>query len=449
MRAPGPVPVGEHRAGILAATPRLPAESRPLAAAHGRFLAADVTARLPIPAWDNSAMGGFAVRSADVAAARPDAPVTLAVVADVPAGSPLDPPLAPGRAARIATGAVLPGDADAVVALEQTDGVESAITPAATVRVFAAAPPGAHVRRAGEDRRAGELVARAGTKAGATVLAALASAGHGTVLVGRRPRVAVIATGSELVGPGAAPSRGQVPDANSLLVAGLAREAGAHVVSVTSVSDDVAALADAVDRAAGADAVVVTGGVSAGPFDPVKRLFAGSGHVTFATVAMRPGKPQAFGRLPGGALLFGLPGNPVSVWVSFHVFVRPALLTMQGAAEAVAVPQRAEAGAAWPASPGRTQFVPARITGHDGRRIAVPVTARPAAAHTVGSLAAADGYVIVPPDVEKVGEGRTVDVVVTGHGPVVVAGDDGAGVAAHGDDDSAAPFLRPNRMGRT
>lgn len=411
------VSVAEHLARVLAATPRLDAERVPLAAAAGRRIAQDVHALVPVPPWDASAMDGYAVRHADVTGAGATAGVTLEVVADVPAGATLDPRLSPGQAVRIMTGATLPSDADTVVQLEHTDRTDTLADLPPTVTVLREPVPGMHVRRAGEDRAVGDLVVRAGTLARATVLSALASTGHASVLVARAPRVAVIATGSELLEPGEPLTRGHIPDSNSLLVAGLVAEAGGQVVLTERVPDDPAALAAALDRTAARrpDAVILTGGVSAGAFDPVKQLFSGSSTVTFTKVAMQPGKPQAFGRLPGGALLLGLPGNPVSVWVSFHVFVRPALATMQGA-EPTAVhpaPVRARAGTGWRTPSGRTQYLPARLEPAAEGWSVSPAASRGSASHLVGSLAAADGYAIVPAGTPEVRTGDLVDVVLT------------------------------------
>ncbi|WP_263729472.1 gephyrin-like molybdotransferase Glp [Cellulomonas sp. SG140] len=421
----GLVPVAEHLARVLAVTPTLPAERVPLAQAAGRRVAEDVHALVPVPPWDASAMDGYALRHADVAgmAAQGEAGgadddgVTLDVVADVPAGSDLDPHLAAGQAVRIMTGATLPTDADTVVQLEHTDRTDTLAALPPTVTVLRAPSRGMHVRRTGEDKAVGDLVVPAGTLARATVLSALASTGHGSVLVTRTPRVVVIATGSELVAPGEPLPRGHIPDSNSLLVSGLVAEAGGEVVAAARVHDDPAALASALDRAVGLepDAVILTGGVSAGAFDPVKQLFTGSSDVEFTKVAMQPGKPQAFGTLPGGALLLALPGNPVSVWVSFHVFVRPALLTMQGAEPSAVqpAPVRARAATSWRTPAGRTQYLPVRVAPAAEGWSVEPAARRGSASHLVGSLAAADGYAIVPAKTEQVQAGDLVDVVLT------------------------------------
>lgn len=409
------VPVGEHLARVLGATPSLGTERTVLEDALGRRLAEDVAADVAVPPWDNSAMDGYAVRHRDLGVAA--GPVTLAVVADVPAGTALDPPIGPGQAVRIMTGATLPSDADTVVRLEDTDRTDSLAPLPPDVTVLVVPRPGQHVRRAGEDRAAGSPVAARGARLTPTVLAALAAAGRRTVLVARPPRVAVVATGSELVPPGSALARGQVPDSNGVLVAGLVREAGACVVSRRHVGDEPAALASALAELGGCDAVVVTGGVSQGAFDPVRRVFAGSADVTFTAVAMQPGKPQAFGRLPGGALLFGLPGNPVSAWVSFHAFVRPALLAMQGAPTNAVhpAPWPVAVSAGWDPPAAREQRIPVRLTAGPTGWTAAPAAAGGSGSHLVASLAAADGYAVVPAGHGPVRVGDTVAVHVTSH----------------------------------
>lgn len=408
------IEVEAQLARVLAECRPLPSDTVPLAAAHGRIIAETVVSRYALPPWTNSAMDGYAVRSEDVASATPDAPVSLEVIADLPAGASADPALLPGQAARIMTGAPVPADADAIVPVEATDGGEQ------RVAITAPAAPGVHIRSAGEDRQPGDALVSAGSRAGAEVLSALASAGYGTIAVARRPRVAVIATGSELVAPGERLHRGQIPDSNSLLISSLAVEHGAEVVEVVRVSDEVAQLETVLRGLAGrCDVIVLTGGVSMGAYDPVKELLSPGGQVGFAKVAMQPGKPQGFGRLAEpwvgagelGPLVFGLPGNPVSAWVSFLVFVRPCLRTLQGAAtvEDPRLSARAEVG--WRTPPGRRQYLPARIRMTDAGVTVSPAAARGSGSHLVGSLAEANGYAIVDAGIERVHEGDVVQVV--------------------------------------
>lgn len=317
----------EARARVLAAVVPLPAEEIPLAAARGRVLAADAVAPHELPSFDNSAMDGFALRAADLASASASAPVTLPVVAVVPAGRVAPRPLAAGEAMRIMTGAAIPPGADSVLAFEDVERLE------APERVRAARPPrpGEHIRRAGEDVRAGETVLTAGRALSAHDLALLASLGATHVAVGRRPRVAIVSTGDELVEPGEPLPAGAIRDSNRAMLAMLCEEAGAEVTSTRRAGDRPAEVAHALRVALEtADVALSIGGVSAGDFDPVKQSLGALGEVELWRVAMRPGKPQAFGT-PGGRLFYGLPGNPASVACVFEAMVRPALRALQGA----------------------------------------------------------------------------------------------------------------------
>ena len=406
--------VEEHLDDVLAATAVLPSETVPLDRARGRTLREPVRAAVDIPVFDNSAMDGFAVRFADVAAASASTPVSLRVVADLPAGTDADPALGATEAARIMTGSPVPADADAIVPFEDTaGGLDDSL---GTISVLAAPRgAGAHIRRAGEDARRGDEVLPAGTLLGPLQVAAAAACGVADVVVAAQPRVAVISTGSELVEPGAPLRRGQIPESNSHLLAGLVAEAGAVVVRRASVRDEGGGLeqllAEVTDAAGPdrADVVVFSGGVSAGAYEVVKTTLAES--MAFSKIAMQPGKPQGFGRLPEGALLFGLPGNPVSAAVSFEAFVRPALLRMQGRAvlqrPIVALP----AGAAWRTPPGRRQYLPVTIDRTDPREWrAIPATT--GGSHLAGGLGRAEAYAVVPAEVETVAEGDVVDVML-------------------------------------
>ncbi|WP_188037665.1 gephyrin-like molybdotransferase Glp [Actinotalea sp. JY-7885] len=401
--------VTEHRAAVLGLVEPLPVVRVPIADAAGLVLAQDVRAPEALPRWNNSAMDGYAVQAHDVAAATLAEPVRLTVLADLPAGSAAEPVVTPGTAARIMTGAPLPPGADAVVPVEQTDGATD------VVAVHAPAAPGAHVRRAGEDVAAGELVLAAGTLLGPRQVAAAASVGCGEVAVHRRPVVAVLSTGSELVAPGARLARGQIPDSNSFLLAAAARAAGCDVVRVGAVPDEADALRAALDAQDGAvDLVITSGGVSMGAYDVVKEVLAADAGMAFVRVAMQPGKPQGYGRLRGGTPIVALPGNPVSASVSFEVFVRPAVRRLRGLAADV-VEEEAVALEGWTSPPGREQYMPVTYVGTaaPGDGGASLPAVRPAVrggsgSHLVAGLARAEALAVVAADVERVEPGDRV-----------------------------------------
>lgn len=424
------IEVEEHLASVLSAVRALAHVRVPLDEALGRVLAADVIAGAPVPAFDNSSMDGYAVRAADVATASADAPVALTVVAEVAAGSPLDPPLAPGRAVRIMTGAPVPSDADAVVPVEDT--VEHRTVEHRTaehraaehgegggwagvgerVRVIAAPRSGAFIRRAGSDLSPGTALLEAGSVLTAYRLGAAAAAGVGALRVRPAPRVAIVATGEELVPPGAAAGRGQIADSNSTLLRGAVASAGGEVVAALRLGDDAAVLNDALGRLLAEEApdvIVCTGGVSVGAHDVVKAALEPGGRVAFRRVRMQPGKPQAFGVLESGALCFGLPGNPVSVAVSFEVFVRPALQAMQGLPATGAPRTEAVTASGWRTPPGRRQFMP---VGFDADGRIAPASAGGSGSHLAGGLAHAQGFAIVAAETEEVRAGDRLPVML-------------------------------------
>ena len=400
--------VTEHREAVLDQITPTPAVTFALEDAAGLVLAGDVTALEALPRFDGSAMDGYAVQSADVVTASVAAPVRLRVVADLAAGTDAAPVIGAGTAARIMTGAPVPPGADAIVPVEDTDGGTD------QVEVRAPAPAGRHVRRAAEDVAAGDVVLRAGQELTPYRIAAVAAVGRPEVLVHRRPVVVVISTGSELVTPGVATRRGQIPDSNSYLLAAAARAAGAQVHRLGAVRDDAHALTEALESAGAVDLIVTSGGVSVGAYDVVKEVLAPMEGMFFVSVAMQPGKPQGYGRLADGTPVIALPGNPVSAFVSFEAFVRPAILALRGltGTDLLRPTLRARVGEGWSSPTGREQHMPVRLTTDpDGTVVARPAAARGSGSHLVASLAAADGLAVVPADVTQVSPGELVTVV--------------------------------------
>lgn len=315
--------VEEHSRAMAALLAPTPVIRLPLVECAGLVLAESITAAVPLPAFDNSGMDGYAVRSAEIAHATTDEPVILPVTEDIPAGRTDSPSLQPGTAHRIMTGAPIPPGADAVVPVELTDG------GVRQVRIYAPRDPADSVRPAGGDVLAGEEVLPAGAVLGPAQLGVAAAVGYAQLPVHRPVQVLVLSTGSELVLPGAPLLHGQIYESNGTMLAAAVREAGGQAELMHFVPDDVAALEAALaPRLAGIDLLVTSGGVSAGAYEVVKTAMTGQG-VDFGKVAMNPGAPQGVGRYRGVAVA-AMPGNPVSASVSFEVFVRPALRAAMG-----------------------------------------------------------------------------------------------------------------------
>ncbi len=377
----------------------------PLLDAQGLLLAEDVASELPLPAFDNSAMDGYAVRAVDTRSARPDAPVTLPVVGDVAAGARSRSGMGPGLAMRIMTGAPMPAGADAVVPLEDTD------RGLARVAIRRPARSGECVRRAGEDLRAGTLALRSGAALGPQQLGLLASVGRDRVLVRPRPRVLVISTGSELVEVGQRPVFGQVPDANSFMLTAAAKDAGADARRAGIVGDDHSELLDLLEsQLLRADVLVTTGGVSMGAFDVVKQALSELGTVEFVRVAMQPGKPQGFGHLSGKVPIFCLPGNPVSSLVSFEVFVRPAIRKLLGKRNLQRARVRAVALQPIDSIPGLRQYRRGVLHRESSGGYSVSLAGGPGS-HLVASLAASNCLIVIDEDVTEVPPGAPVTVI--------------------------------------
>ena len=371
--------------------------------ARGCILAEDVVAPWPLPPFDNSAMDGYAVVAASVANASRANPIRLKVIDDVPAGSRQRATIGPGVAARIMTGAPMPYGADAVVPVEQTDAGMPVVTVVEPVRV------GGSVRRAGDDVHQGAVVLKAGTVMDARQAALAAAVGRGRVVVHPRPRVVVLTTGSELVEPGRKLGPGQINDVNGLALAVAAAELGAEAYRVGPVPDDPGLLSDALeDQLVRADLIVTTGGVSAGAYDTVKAVLSRLGAVEFVRVAMQPGMPQGYGQI-GGVPIFTLPGNPVSAYVSFEVFVRPVLRRMLGASEIFRPTVEATVTVPFESPAGKRQFARGQLARAAEGYLFHPSSAQ--ASHQVGVLAHANGLVVVPEGVTSVPAGSRLPVL--------------------------------------
>ena len=400
------ISVDEHLERCLAAVDPLPPLDLALLDARGCILVEDVVATTTLPAFDNSSMDGYAVHVEDVAAADDEHPVTLPVVADLPAGAREVLPLVPRSAVRIMTGAPVPPATGAVVPVEWTDAGVAKVTISRAPRA------GQNIRRAGEDVTPGRLLLPAGTRLAPRHVALLAATGHDRVQVRPRPRVVVLSTGSELVEPGRRPGFGQVTDANSYALTAAALDAGATAIRAGIVEDDARAVTAALeDQLVRADLVVTSGGVSAGAYDTVKEVLSRLGTVTFEKVAMQPGMPQGFGTVgPDATPIFTLPGNPVSSYVSFEVFVRPVLRRMMGEPQLHTTPLAATATQGWASPPGKRQFVRVRLTRDDpGRPTVAPVGGH--GSHLVADLAQANGLAVVPEVTTRVEPGDSVQCV--------------------------------------
>lgn len=314
---------------VLSRIAVLPAERVPLLDALGRVLAEDVVSDIDVSPFDNSAMDGYAVRYADTRGAGPDSPVTLSVVEHIPAGVAPQRAVGNGEASRIMTGAPVPDGADAIVMVEHTRAMEAGGSTGGTVEILAEASYGDHVRGRGEEVRAGDAVLLAGERVGPAGIGLAASVGHAELLVFRRPRVAVVSTGDELVDVTEKPGPGKIRNSNSYSLAAQVLEAGGEPHMLGVARDNEADTRALLSRAPEFDLMVSTGGVSMGDFDVVKQVLTEIGELDFWRVAMRPGAPQTFGTI-GGTPFFGLPGNPTSTMVGFELFVRPALRKMAG-----------------------------------------------------------------------------------------------------------------------
>src|SRR4051794_20951756 len=398
--------VDEHVERVVTALSPLPPYDQPLLEALGLPVCEDIVAPMDLPAFDNSAMDGYAVYHADVADATEERPIHLPVVGEMAAGQTKLFALSPGTAVRIMTGAPVPQGADAIVPVEWTDG------GAAAVRVVRAPEPDQHVRHRGEDVRTGDVLLEDGSVLGPRQLGLLASVGRSQVRSRPRPRVVIISTGAELREPGTALSHDSVYDANSYMIAAAARAAGAIAYRVGIVSDDPSEFRDALsDQLVRADVVVTSGGVSKGAYDVVKEVLSELGTVSFGEVAMQPGKPQGFGFVGEDATpILTLPGNPVSSYVSFEVFVVPAIRRMMGRLPYRRPMMRALCTQDFRSAPGRQQYARARFGIDDRGAHVTPVGGH--GSHLMGDLSDANALIVVPADVTSVQAGTRVQVLV-------------------------------------
>jgi molybdopterin molybdotransferase len=381
--------IDEALALVLEWVRPLSGEDVPVAQAAGRVVAEPALAVTDLPPFDSSAMDGFAVRAADT-------PGGLTVVGHSAAGKPELRALGAGEAIVISTGAVVPDGADAVVPVERTSG---------DVQVERVGP-GENVRPRGGDARTGDVIVESGDVLRPAQLGALAAAGIATVRCARRPRVSVLATGSELRAPGETLAPGQIYESNTVLLAAQLESAGAEVTVLAPVGDDETATRAALERALDADVLLTSGGVSVGPHDLVRGALAALGaEEVFWRVAVKPGKPIAFA-VRGETLVFGLPGNPVSSLVGFELFVRPALLALQGAREPGPAYLPGRLGAAATRTENRDELVRARARIEDGAVVLDPLTGQES--HMIVRSAAASALVLVPRGTGVLAEGAQV-----------------------------------------
>ena len=398
--------VDEHLNAILDVVSPLPPYEQPLLEALGLPICDDVTADIDLPSFDNSAMDGYACRFEDVKDASEDTPVELPVVGESAAGQTKAYALSPHQAVKIMTGAPMPAGADVVVPIEGTDGGR------ARVRIVEAPLVGQHVRPRGDDITAGERLLEEGDVLGPRQVAILAATGRSRVRARPRPRVVVISTGSELREPGTQLGFDSIYDSNSYMVAAQARAADAIAYRVGIVTDDPQELtATLSDQLVRADLVVTSGGVSKGEYDVVKEVLSRLGTVSFDEVAMQPGKPQGFGTIGEDATpIFTLPGNPVSSYVSFEVFVLPALRRMMGMLPYRRPVVRATCKAGFGSPSGRRQFMRGwfEMTGRGA--VVTPVGGH--GSHLIGGLSRSNSLIVVPETTTEVQEGSMVDTLV-------------------------------------
>jgi len=412
------IPVEEALRRILHHVRLLDAVETPILEALGQVTAQDVVSPLDIPPHDNTAMDGYAVRAADTTGASEQTPVVLRVVGELAAGYLYEGSVGPGEAVRIMTGAPMPAGADAVVPFEETDepsgrAYGSFAKSRGVVGVLKAAGPAANIRRAAEDVARGQTIIPKGTILRPPQVGVLASLGLPLVSVHRRPVVAILSTGDEVVEPGKPLRPGQIYDSNAYSISAMVQAYGGIPQRLGIAQDTVESLTARIREGLGADMLVTSAGVSRGDYDVVKDVLAKEGEVAFWTVRMRPGKPLAFGSFRSGDRLvphIGLPGNPVSSMVSFELFGRPAIYKMLGRPDAERRHVRAIADEAIPNTDARRVYARAILTEHrDGWHAALT---GPQGSGILTSMAFANALAVVPEDVPGVQAGEYVDCIV-------------------------------------
>jgi molybdopterin molybdotransferase len=399
------IPLEQALAIVLAGAKLLPLEDVALEDALGRVLAEGVAADADLPPFDRSAMDGYALRAEDVQAP----PTWLHVAGQIRAGLPPGPPLLPGTAIQIMTGAPVPAGANAVQQVEKTRVAEGGLE----VEIQEAVAPGQNIARRASEVRAGEAVIESGRVIDPSTLAVLAAVGQARVRVGRRPRVAVVVTGDELVDVSDAPDPGQIRNSNGPAVVAQARLAGAEPRSLGVMQDDSSRIAAAIVEGLKDDVLVLSGGVSAGAFDLVESALVAQGvTLLFTKVAIKPGAPLVFGKR-SDTLVFGLPGNPVSAQVTFDLFVRPALLRMQGATTIARPTLLAELGEAVKNRSGRQAHLPAHLRFEGGRFVARPLRSMGSA--DLVAHARANALVVLDAERTQAEAGEFVPVLLLGN----------------------------------
>lgn len=394
--------VDEARGYVLESVGRVEAIEVPLLESLGLTLAEDIVAGDDIPPFDNSAMDGYVVRGLDIKGASEADPASLAVLGDLPAGRAAEISVGEGQAIRIMTGAPIPSGADTVVPVELTHAEGE------RVLILEGLSTGTNIRRAGEDVKTGQTVMASGTLIGPAEMGMLASLGHAKVRCFRRAVVGIISTGDELLPVDEELAPGKIRDSNSYTIYGMVREAGAEPLRLGIVGDEAGALEKTIlDNVGRVDIFVTSGGVSVGDYDMVKDVLGKIGEMNFWKVAMRPGKPQAFGHIQGKPL-FGLPGNPVSVMVSFEQFVRPALLKIMGHSEIYRPQARAILDTPMGRKKGRAEFIRVIAEWRDGRYRA-RVTG-PQGSGILNSMIKGNALAILPEDVARLEPGQEVTI---------------------------------------